>query len=116
MRPAKSEDKGDEDFGIEFSMNYIDYDLYPPCDLDAKHNTNDAPDSYFQHVPLIRIFGRTDAGQHVCAFVHGVFPYLYIDYEGSLDAATGMSSRVQHVVKALTNDSASQRTQATPEH
>lgn len=88
--PSKMDKDKDEDFGLEFSMNYIDYDLYPPCDLDSKSNPNDGIDSYFQHVPLIRIFGRTDAGQHVCAFVHGVFPYLYIDYEGSLDPASGM--------------------------
>ncbi|KAF7937877.1 uncharacterized protein EAE97_007673 [Botrytis byssoidea] len=36
-------------------------------------------------VPVIRIFGSTETGQKVCAHIHGAFPYLYIEYEGSLD-------------------------------
>lgn len=77
--------RDEDEFGLEFSLNYIDYDLYAPSDLDQRRNAFDAPDSYHQSVPLIRIFGRTDAGQRVCALVHGVFPYMYIDYDGLLD-------------------------------
>lgn len=117
MQKPKFELDKEEDFGIEFSMNYIDYDLYAPCELDAKRNTNDAPDSYFLNVPLIRIFGRTDAGQHVCAFVHGVYPYLYIDYEGSLDSATGASFLyTSSQLLSLTHHSTSQYTKVTSEH
>ncbi|GAA5899314.1 DNA-directed DNA polymerase [Sporobolomyces salmoneus] len=38
-----------------------------------------------RQVPVIRIFGATDKGQRVCAHVHGVFPYVYVEYKGKLD-------------------------------
>ncbi|KAI9888365.1 MAG: DNA polymerase zeta [Vezdaea aestivalis] len=36
-------------------------------------------------LPIIRVFGATESGQKVCAHIHGVFPYLFIEYEGNLD-------------------------------
>ncbi|KAK6068899.1 DNA polymerase zeta catalytic subunit [Seiridium cupressi] len=36
-------------------------------------------------VPVVRVFGSTETGQKVCAHIHGAFPYLYVEYTGSLD-------------------------------
>lgn len=76
---------GNVDYGLEFSLNYLDYELYPPSDLDQKRHVSDPADSFHQNVPIIRIFGRTDAGQHVCSLIHGVFPYMYIEYDGPVN-------------------------------
>lgn len=35
-------------------------------------------------VPVVRVFGSAETGQKVCAHIHGAFPYLYIEYNGSL--------------------------------
>ncbi|ORY74589.1 hypothetical protein BCR37DRAFT_384406 [Protomyces lactucae-debilis] len=73
-------------FSLQFSLNYIDYELYPPTPLDQQRNAFDSNDAHFQSVPVIRIFGRTDAGQHVCALIHGAYPYMFIEYKGKLDS------------------------------
>ncbi|KAK7530431.1 hypothetical protein IWX49DRAFT_643110 [Phyllosticta citricarpa] len=38
-------------------------------------------------VPIIRVFGATETGQKVCAHIHGALPYLYLEYDGSIEPA-----------------------------
>lgn len=44
---------------------------------------------------MLRIFGTDSAGTKTCMHVHGVFPYLYVPYDGS-DSATGGADRLSY--------------------
>jgi len=44
-------------------------------------------------VPVVRVFGSTETGQKVCAHIHGAFPYLFVEYNGSLAQEAGEDLR-----------------------
>ena len=66
-------------------LNCIDHYQGNPTQFDPRlpvlnfEDTQKSPKA-----PIIRVFGATESGQKVCAHIHGVFPYLYIQYTGSL--------------------------------
>ena len=66
-------------------LNCIDHYQAAPTKFDPKLpvlNFDDAHKS--PKVPVVRVFGATETGQKVCAHIHGVFPYLFVQYTGSL--------------------------------
>ncbi|KAK3955000.1 hypothetical protein QBC32DRAFT_381995 [Pseudoneurospora amorphoporcata] len=70
-------------------LNCIDHYQATPTEYDPQFGQ----DVRFSHsrkppkLPVIRVFGSTETGQKVCAHIHGAFPYLYVEYEGSLEDA-----------------------------
>lgn len=63
----------------------IDHVVTTPGPLDRTESAFTPPGKPLQRVPVLRVFGATPAGQRVCAHIHGVFPYCYVKYTGSLD-------------------------------
>jgi DNA polymerase zeta len=73
---------------FRFKLNNIDFYRSSPTDLDPALPIVSAAEGT-PPVPILRIFGATESGQHVCAHVHGVFPYLYVEYPGPYFGSDG---------------------------
>ncbi|KAJ5114749.1 hypothetical protein NUU61_000508 [Penicillium alfredii] len=67
-------------------LNCIDHYQATASELDPLLPFRDvvSEKDFRPRVPVIRVFGATETGQKVCVHVHGAFPYLYIEYNGSL--------------------------------
>ncbi|GAB7351860.1 hypothetical protein MBLNU459_g2414t1 [Dothideomycetes sp. NU459] len=67
-------------------LNCIDHYQATPGELDPAlwGNAHRLSQKNLPQVPVIRVFGATETGQKVCAHIHGAFPYLYLEYSGSL--------------------------------
>lgn len=75
-------------------LNCVDHYQSQPTEFDPQlfgpygsTQQKDAP-----QVPVIRVFGATESGQKVCAHIHGALPYLFIEYQGSLEPEDGKQS------------------------
>ncbi|KAJ8385944.1 hypothetical protein AAFF_G00179060 [Aldrovandia affinis] len=102
-----------------FAVRIVTADYYmtsPIKDLDVCYS--EFRESDVKRVPVVRIFGATPAGQKTCLHLHGIFPYIYVPYDGygqqperylrqvafsidrALNASMGNpSSSAQHVFK-----------------
>ncbi|KAJ5918248.1 hypothetical protein N7454_010623 [Penicillium verhagenii] len=81
-------------------LNCIDHYQATASELDPQLPFRDGASAknYRPRVPVIRVFGATETGQRVCVHVHGAFPYLYIEYNGSLEAeAVNSAIQTLHV-------------------
>ncbi|OUM53689.1 hypothetical protein BVG19_g2995 [[Candida] boidinii] len=84
-----SSEKSQEQTGV--NVQIIAYDSYQslPTPLDKRYFTingkritkNDKSDK-FNHVPVIRVYGKIPTGHTCLLHIHNIFPYLYIPYKG----------------------------------
>ncbi|GME87308.1 unnamed protein product [[Candida] boidinii] len=86
-----SSEKSQEQTGV--NVQIIAYDSYQslPTPLDKRYFTingkritkNDKTDK-FNHVPVIRVYGKIPTGHTCLLHIHNIFPYLYIPYKGPI--------------------------------
>lgn len=104
-----------------FAVRIVTADYYlanPVKELDVCYS--EFRESDVRKVPVVRIFGATPAGQKTCLHLHGVFPYIYVPFDGfgqqsekylrqvafSIDRALNVAmgnpgSSAQHVFKVV---------------
>lgn len=72
-------------------LNCIDHYQATPTRYDPQLRNDIGPAQAKKgpKVPVVRVFGSTETGQKVCAHIHGAFPYLYVEYQGSLEPEDG---------------------------
>jgi DNA polymerase zeta len=72
-------------------LNCIDHYQATPTRYDPQLRNDVHPSQVSKgpKVPVVRVFGSTETGQKVCAHVHGAFPYLFVEYTGSLSPEEG---------------------------
>ena len=71
-----------------FSMRIVNSDFYiadpvPELDVCNSKFREDTSTTVKTKVPVIRIYGATPRGQKTCLHVHGIFPYIYVPYDGT---------------------------------
>lgn len=74
-------------------LNCIDHYQASPTHYDPQLRNDIGPVQARKgpKVPVVRVFGATETGQKVCAHIHGAFPYMYVEYQGSLEPEDGKS-------------------------
>ncbi|KAF5278629.1 hypothetical protein FQA39_LY00671 [Lamprigera yunnana] len=67
----------------------VDFYMAAPIEgLDPLYS--DFRGSSINNVPVIRIFGASEAGYKTCLHIHSVFPYLYIPHDGTEEVGSFM--------------------------
>lgn len=67
-----------------FSVRIVNSDFYTATPIQGIDICSSKfRETTIDKVPVIRIYGATPVGQKTCLHVHGVFPYIYVPYDGT---------------------------------
>ncbi|KAG8935896.1 DNA polymerase zeta [Tulasnella sp. 418] len=65
---------------LKVRITNIDHAMEPKGSLDG--------DTTLRKVPIIRIYGLSSNGYKACVHIHQVYPYFYVEYQGSMEPQT----------------------------
>uniref|UniRef100_A0A182M9W4 Uncharacterized protein n=1 Tax=Anopheles culicifacies TaxID=139723 RepID=A0A182M9W4_9DIPT len=86
----------------QMSIRIVSVDHYmskPDPQFDACYS--EFRGSEIKQVPVIRLFGSTSEGTHSCVHIHGVFPYFYIPFDGSVADKLLVDQKIYQLACAL---------------
>ncbi|KAG1048906.1 hypothetical protein G6F43_008737 [Rhizopus delemar] len=63
---------------ISIRIVNIDHYIHKPCSLDRAYSP--FCNKSLSKVPVIRVFGSTNAGQKACLHIHQIYPYFFVPY------------------------------------
>lgn len=81
MEPSSASPSTDQGV-IHIQINNVDSYQHAPTPFDRTRNPT--TDEQLFSVPIVRVFGSTSTGQNVMVHIHGIYPYFFIEYKGSL--------------------------------
>lgn len=70
---------------IYLQLNNYDFYMAKPSALLDTNYGKSLPLNKFDNVPIIRVYGCLPSGHQVLCHIHGVFPYIFINYDGNID-------------------------------
>lgn len=86
---------------MHLQLNDYDFYMSRPSSLDTAHG-NSLPMNHYSSVPIIRIYGCLTSGHQVVCHVHGIFPYIFIGYDGDeQDSSTDINHRCAKLHRLL---------------
>ncbi|GAV55008.1 hypothetical protein ZYGR_0AS03310 [Zygosaccharomyces rouxii] len=86
---------------MHLQLNDYDFYMTRPSSLDTAHG-NSLPMNQYSSVPVIRVYGCLPSGHQAVCHVHGIFPYIFIDYDGKRhDSSTDINHRCAKLHRLL---------------
>lgn len=86
---------------MHLQLNDYDFYMTRPGSLDTAHG-NSLPMNQYSSVPVIRLYGCLPSGHQAVCHVHGIFPYIFIGYDGKgHDSSTDINHRCARLHRLL---------------
>ncbi|CAB4252707.1 DNA-directed DNA polymerase [Maudiozyma barnettii] len=88
---------------IHLAMNHYDFYMTKPTIIDRSFGES-LPINRFNKVPVIRIYGCLPSGHQVLCHIHGIFPYIFLEYDGlNSDTSSVMNQKCAQLHIKLEN-------------